>query len=295
MKRLFIIDAMAMAYRNFYGVRGGLSTSSGQPVSAVYGTAGFMTKLMERERPDYLIVCSDSQKKTFRHDMLQSYKANRKEMPDELRSQLPHIYRLFSALGIPVIREEGVEADDLIGSVVSRFEGDELESYIVSGDKDMMQLVSDRCFLYSPKSGDNAVTGKEGVKKRFAVSPSQVPDVLALMGDSSDNIPGVAGIGEKTACKLILEHGSIEALYADIDGMETESIQKRLKAGRENAFLAKRLTTIKRDCEISLGLSELRVDLDEALTSDALISFYRELEFRVLLEKTLERKSLRSV
>ncbi|RYZ54438.1 MAG: DNA polymerase I, partial [Proteobacteria bacterium] len=208
-KRLFIIDSMAMAFRNFHAIRA-LSTSQGVPVNAVYGSLMFLAGLIEKEKPDYFLFATDSQEKTFRHDMYEAYKANRSDMPEDLAAQIPLLYRLFQAFQAPLLKESSLEADDLIGSLVHQFASDDLHCYIVSGDKDFMQLVNDNVSLYSPKKGGELfICEKAGVFEKFGCTPEQVIDILALIGDSSDNVPGVPGIGDKGAAKLIQEFGSL--------------------------------------------------------------------------------------
>lgn len=287
-KRLFIIDAMAMAYRAHYAFSMGkpLTTSDGRPTAALFGSAMFMSRLIEKERPDYLLVACDAQKPTFRHALYDKYKANRSAMPDDLRTQIPHIIELLKTFGCKVLRQEGLEADDLIGSVVRRFAGPGLAAYIVSGDKDFMQLVDDHTFLYQPKKGDEAVVvDRSGVIARFGVPPERVIDCLALIGDASDNVPGVHGIGDKGATKLIEEHGALEGLYAALELIGNTKQRNALTEHRDLAFLSRQLVTIKTDCDVPLNLEDLVCAPDEAVANEQLLDLCRTFEFRGLATK----------
>ena len=177
----------------------------------LYGFINQILKIIKKENPDYLVCAFDSKGKNFRHEMYDLYKANRPEMPAELQNQLPHLWDALGALQIPVIKKKGVEADDIIGTLVSDAEKNGITSFIVSGDKDFMQLINDKVFLYAPgnrKSPNPIIYDSKKVQERWGVPPKKIIDLLGLMGDTSDNVPGVAGIGEKTAVKLIMEYGS---------------------------------------------------------------------------------------
>ncbi len=286
-KRLFVVDAMAMAFRNYhaFGARP-LTTASGFPTSAVYGSANFLLKLIETERPDYLLIATDSAGPTFRHDIYPPYKANRGEMPEDLAKQIPVIFRLFEVLDCPLLKQDGLEADDLIGSLVSQNASEELDCYIVSGDKDFMQLINDHTFLYVPrKGGEVSVVDKKGVFEKFGCKPSQVIDVLSLMGDSSDNVPGVAGIGEKGAAKLISTYHSLEGIYENLEEITNKRQKSGLTENKDMAFLSRNLVTIKTDCDLSLSLDHAVMNPDEVLASEELLSFFEEYEFRGLVQK----------
>jgi DNA polymerase-1 len=289
-KRLFIIDAMAMAFRNYhaFGQRP-LITSSGIPTSAVFGSAMFMTKLIEDEKPDLIIVATDSKEKTFRHDLYPEYKANRTEMPQDLADQLPYFFELFSAMGIPVLRQPGVEADDIIGSICKKFASPDIHCFIVSGDKDFMQLVGSTVYMYAPKKNEPAlIIDETGVFEKFGCKPTQVIDVLALIGDSSDNVPGVHGIGDKGAAKLIAEYNSLDGIYKHVDSISNIKLRNALLADRENAFLSRDLVTIKTDINLDVGPDELRLTPD-ALANQQLLELFTKLEFRGLTTKIKDR------
>jgi DNA polymerase-1 len=295
--RLFVVDAMALAFRSFhaFGVRP-LTTSSGIPTSAVYGCAVFLLKLIDEERPDYLVIATDSKEPTFRHKMYPLYKANRTEMPEDLVRQLPYLFRLFEAMGCKLLKEPGVEADDLIGSLVKRYAGPDLTCYIVSGDKDFMQLINHHIFLYSPKKAEPAqVIGIDGVFEKFQCKPDHVVDALALIGDTADNVPGVNGIGDKGAAKLIGMFGSLEGIYEHLDDIKNEKQRESLRQSKEAAFLSRELLRIKTDCNLEHALVDMKYDPDTATANPALLYLFDELEFRSLSQRvSAEMKSIRS-
>lgn len=291
MKKLLVIDAMNLAYRSFYALGANFNGPSGQPVAAVFGSAMALAKLLDEERPDYVVVCTDGPDKTFRHDLYPQYKANRKAMPPELVAQLQTFFDLFSALGIPVIRQSGVEADDLIGSVARKFASPDVSVLILSGDKDFMQLVSPIVSILAPKKTEVTVRIDEaGVTDLMGVPPSAVIDVLALLGDASDNVPGIEGVGKKTAEKLIVEYGSVEGLYERLDSVKGK-LREKLALGRESAILSKRLVTIKTDCAIDLGLDDLSIDSAAALSTDRALHFLKFHGFRALVSRGEGRRA----
>ncbi|MFW7379501.1 MAG: DNA polymerase I [Oligoflexus sp.] len=289
-KRLFIIDAMALAFRSYHAFARPLSTSSGMPTQAVYGSLMFLFNLIEKEKPDYLVIATDTDKKTFRHELYDKYKANRSDMPEDMAVQIPYLYRAFTALGCHTLKVPGLEADDLIGSLVHQWASDDLHCYIVSGDKDFMQLINPNVSLYSPKKGGEVkVTDLGGVVEKFGVQASQVIDVLALMGDSSDNVPGVRGIGEKGAAKLIHDFGSLDALYANLDRVQNKRQRTSLEEYKDLAYLSQKLVTIKVDSNIPFPLDETCCDPDHSLANPELLELITELEFRSLQNKVKER------
>lgn len=286
-KRLFIIDAMAMAFRSFYafGMRP-LTTSQGLPTSAIFGSAMFLNKLITEMSPDYLVVASDSKEPTFRHQLYPAYKANRTEMPEDLAAQLPDFFRLLDALGCHVLKEPGFEADDLIGTLAQSWASPTCHVFIVSGDKDFCQLVNDHVSLYVPKKGEDAVIlDAAGVREKFGVAPLQVIDTLAIIGDTSDNVPGVHGIGEKGAAKLINEYGSLDGIYMHLDQITNKKHRTALEESREMAYLSQKLVTIHKDCTIHVSLPDFACDPRTAVANPKLLDFYRDMEFRGLTAK----------
>lgn len=279
---------MAMAFRNFHAFsRNPLSTSSGFPTSSIFGSSQFLLKLLNEEKPDYILAACDSPDETFRHKMYTAYKANRKEMPEDLAKQLPALFKLFEAMNIKVYKEPGFEADDIISSICHQWANDDLEVYIVSGDKDFMQLVNDNVLLYAPKkAGRVEKVSYDGVLEYFGVRPDQVIDVQSLIGDSVDNVPGVPGIGAKGAAKLISEYETLDGVFENVENITNKKQYNSLKENKDLAYLSKDLVTLKRDIELHLGLEDCAVDPKKSAANKDLLSFFTEMEFRALINKT---------
>ncbi len=260
-EKLFLIDAMAMIYRAYFAMLSHpLTDSSGRNTSAIYGFVNSLVKILEEENPEHIAVCFDTDKPTFRHREYPAYKAQRQEIPTDMPWQIDEIKKIVRLFNIPSIELDGYEADDIIGTLVVQAEKENAVSYMVTPDKDYMQLVSDKIFLYKPartfsgnKLKDIEIIGNDQVKERFGVPPEKVIEVLGLMGDSSDNIPGVKGVGEKTAVALIKEYGSIDNLYANIENIQKPKLKENLIRDKKNAYLAKRLVTI--DTNVPLGIN----------------------------------------
>ena len=286
-QRFFILDAFALIYRSYHAFsRQPLTSETGLPTSAIFGCANFIHQLVQSEQPDFLVVAADTQKKTFRHELYPDYKAHRKPMPPELVLQIPHVERLFSAMGLPVLKEDGLEADDIIGSLVHRDEKD-VSFFILSGDKDFMQLVREDVTLLKPLKGGGGFDpiGPEGVMEKLGVRPDQVIDILAIMGDSSDNVPGVKGIGEKGAAKLIQEFGSLEDLYEQIDAVKNAKLREKLLSCKENALLSKKLVTIKTDAPCAFDLALETCAFKGWGEGEPLLALYDEFSFHSLKRK----------
>ncbi len=249
-KRLFIIDGAGFYYRAFYGLRLNLSAPDGTPTNAVYAFNRMLSKIMKVEKPDLLVVALDAKGKTFRHDLYTEYKANRQTMPEELSVQIPLIEELIDAYNLPALKRQGLEADDLIGYAALHAAGAGYNVTIFSGDKDLMQLVGGHIGMFDPIK--EKPIGPAEVKEKFGVAPPQVTDVLALMGDSSDNIPGVPGIGEKTAQALIAEYHSLENLLAHAGEIKKPKLKAALTGHADIARLSKVLATIKTDLDLPL-------------------------------------------
>ena len=286
---------MALMFRSFYAFnRTSLSTKEGVSTGAVYGSALFVNKVIAEEKPDYLICVTDAPGDTFRHELYKDYKAHRDAMPDDLKGQLPFFFELLSAFGCPPMSLPGFEADDLIGTIAKRFSGPDIESYIVSGDKDFMQLVSDDIKMFVPKKNEESiVVGVPEVADKFHCPPERVIDCLALIGDTADNVPGVPGIGEVTAAKLIEEYGSLEGIYENIERIKAKKQKETLLANRESAFLSRKLVTIDTQVPLDFQLEDFRCK-DDAASSDKLLSFYKRLEFKSLVKKIESESSKKS-
>ncbi|SMF68699.1 DNA polymerase I [Pseudobacteriovorax antillogorgiicola] len=286
-KRFFIVDVMAMAYRTFFALGSSqLSRKDGLPTGAIYGSAMFLNKLLQEEQPDYLAFVSDAPGPTFRHEIYKDYKAHRDEAPADLKAQIPHIFDLITRFGFDAIQEKGYEADDLIGTFASKFASEKVHIYIVSGDKDFYQLVSDRVFLYAPKRNDRIeIVDIEGVYKKFSCTPEQVIDCLALIGDSSDNVPGVKGIGEKGAAQLIEAYGSLEGIYENLEKITAKRQRNGLENYRGDAFLSKELVTIDRKVPIPFKLKDFACDAMTVAHRPEILNFYESMEFKGLARK----------
>lgn len=284
-KRFFIMDGNAYIYRAFYAIEG-LSTSTGIPTNAVFGFTRLLLKLLFDDKPDYIAIAFDTAGPTFRHEEYAEYKADRPEMPSPLAQQLPVIREVIDALNIPILEQSGYEADDIIGTVAKKAEAAGMEVIIVTGDKDALQLVSPNIKVnpYSFRGffEPGFVFDREAVKERHGVEPDKVTDLMGLMGDKIDNIPGVPGIGKKTAPQLIEQFGSLEELLDHADEVKSESQKRLLKEYREQALLSKRLATVDVNVPMNLDLKscELR-DFDQS----KLMNLFRRLEFRQFIRE----------
>src|SRR5918992_1920449 len=254
--RLFLIDGYSNIFRAFYAIRN-LSSSRGEPTNAVYGFVTMLRKLLREENPELVGVALEGGR-TFRSDKFEEYKANRRPMPEDLASQLPWIRKVLEAYRIPTLELAGYEADDVLGSLSCRAAEAGYDVVLVSADKDLMQLVEPRVSLYH--TGRNKLYGPKDVEEDFGVPPAKVADVLALMGDSIDNIPGVPGIGEKGAKSLIQEYGSLDELLARAGEVSRKAYREGLLAHREQALLSRELSTIKTDLEIPFDPDSLHRD-----------------------------------
>ncbi len=287
-KTFVIIDAMAMAYRAYFAfINRPLTTKSGEPTSAVYGFVTQLIKVLEDHRPDYIAVATDSKEKTFRHDKYKEYKATRDAMPEDMIPQIGRIKQIVELMNIPLYIKPGFEADDIIGTAVKLAEKKGMESFAITPDKDYMQLVTEKVKIARPGRGSDDVTIYDvaKVKEVYGFEPKQMIDYLALVGDSSDNIPGVKGVGEKTATPLIQQFGSIEHLYKNLDKVEKTGTKKKLEENKENAFLSKDLATIH--CSVPVD-----IDFDKAKFEnpkfEKLRDVFIELEFKILFTRLLK-------
>mgnify|MGYP001437156799 FL=1 len=279
-KRFFIIDGYALLFRaHFALIRNPLITSYGLHTSALFGFINQIFKLIRNEDPEYLACAFDSKGKTFRHEIYEDYKANRPEMPEELQLQLPHLWEILEVMNLPVLKKGGVEADDIIGTLAIQAEKDGLDTYIVSGDKDFMQLMNENIFLYAPgtkRSPEPVVYDSSKVEEKWGVPPKKIIDLLGLMGDSSDNVPGVAGVGEKTAVKLINQFGSLEGALENADKVANKRARNGLIEGVENAKMSKELVTILLDVELACNIEDF---IRKEMNIESCISKFNELEF----------------
>jgi DNA polymerase I len=284
-ERVYLIDAMALAYRAYFAfIRQPLINSKGENTSAVYGFVTFLNRILSQEFPDHIAVVFDTGKPTFRHEAYKEYKATRQKMPDDMITQIPIIKDVVRAYNIPAIEMEGYEADDIIGTLAKQAEREGALTFLVTPDKDFMQLVSETVKIYKPgKQGtDVEIVDSDGVRLKFGVPPEKVIEVMGLIGDASDNIPGVPGIGEKTAIPLIQKYGSIEELYRHLDEIPQKGVRSKLEANKELAFLSKYLVTIDVNVPLPINIHSLKA---EKRNNAKLIELFGALEFRSLLGK----------
>lgn len=284
-RKLFLVDGSNYVYRAFYAIRQ-LSNSKGFPTNAIYGFTNMLIKLCRDYQPDYIAIVFDSKGPTFRHEAYEDYKANRSAMPDDLIPQIPYIKDVVRGFSMPVIEQEGMEADDIIGTIAKTFGGTGIQTVIVSGDKDLMQLVSDDVVVVDTMK--DKTYDVEGVKERFGVEPEKVVDILGLAGDASDNIPGVPGVGEKTALKLILEYGSMENALEHADEVKNAKVRKNLIDYADQARLSRELATIKTDVDVKFNINDFRLTEPDA---DTLKELFKEFEFSSLLQSLKIREA----
>ncbi|MBU8921564.1 MAG: DNA polymerase I, partial [Bacteroidales bacterium] len=271
---LFLIDGHAIAYRSYYAlIRNPLTNSSGENTSAVYGFVRLILRLLEKYSPDHIVVTFDSEEETGRHQQYEEYKANRDPMPDELQHQIPIIEDLMKALGVPVLFAPGYEADDIIATLTREAEKDGLDVRIISSDKDLFQLLSKKVKMIRPSKGNDLEdeAGPEYLKKRFGLKPSQIIDLLAMMGDSADNIPGVKGIGEKTALALLEKYGSLDEILQNAEEIEPAHVSRKISEGREDAIFSKSLVELV-DVPLETGYAGMiKRDMDEEKVTEILL------------------------
>ncbi len=284
-KRFFILDGTALAYRAYFSMIGRpLVNSKGQNTSAAFGFANYLMKILSDEKPDYLVAVFDTAEPTFRHKKFPEYKATREKMPEEMISQLGHIKKMLNAFGVPTVERPGYEADDVIGTLASIAAKENINVFMVTGDKDFMQLVTPKVKMYKPgKSGsDVEIVDEKGVENKFGVKPSQVIDVLALTGDAVDNVPGIRGIGEKTAIPLIQKYGSVEKVLSKADEVDKPALREKLRSGKDIALLSKWLVTIKTDVPLGVDFHSLK---EKNPDQDEIARLFNELEFKSLIRR----------
>jgi len=280
-KRLFLIDATAFCYRAFYALQG-LSTSFGQPTNAIYGFLNILNKILKEKKPDYLAVCFDVSRETFRTKKYAQYKIQRPPMPDGLSSQIPLIKELVSAYGLNIFEKEGFEADDVIATLARKAKLKGISVTIVSSDKDILQLVDDSTVVLSPYKDEGVLYDSNKVKERFGVGPDKVTDIIALMGDDADNIPGVPGIGEKTATNLITEYGSLDKLLHDVEKIKQDKLRNTIRENVEKINLNKELVQLRMDVDIDFNLEKIKIGEPD---TKELFRLFKYLEFKGMLRE----------
>ncbi|MBN1451428.1 MAG: DNA polymerase I [Anaerolineales bacterium] len=285
---LYLIDGHALAYRMYFALTAGGSnqrwqTSKGEPTAGIYGFARELIRILEQEKPEYMAVAFDTGK-TFRDELFPDYKATRAKMPDDLRPQIERIRQMVDIFNLPRLEMEGYEADDVLGSVAKVATEQGLGVKIITGDRDLLQLVNQRTAVYVAGDDKTYVTDQDVANSKFGVPPNQVVDYKAIVGDKSDNIPGVPGVGEKTALGLLEKYGSLDEIYAHLDEIENRW-RTKLEVGKDSAYMSRDLATIRTNLPVKLDLEHARADQFEPA---ALEAFFQELEFRTLVKKVAE-------
>ncbi|MBK9388876.1 MAG: DNA polymerase I [Bacteroidetes bacterium] len=288
-KKLFLLDAYALIFRSYYAfIKNPRVTSKGLNTSAIFGFLLTLEEVLQKQKPSHIAVVFDTPTPTFRHEMFKEYKAHRDETPEDIKKAVPYIKRLLEAYRIPVIDYPGFEADDVIGTLARKASGEGFVTYMMTPDKDFAQLVSENVFMFKPsRSGNESVQwGIPEVNKEFSVTrPEQVIDVLALMGDTADNIPGAPGVGPKTAMKLISEYGSVEEVFLNTDKLKGK-LKEIIENNKEQIELSKKLATIEQNVPVDLNEEDLRLEIPDA---DKLRALFDELEFKTHAVKILSK------
>ncbi|RJP23621.1 MAG: DNA polymerase I [Candidatus Abyssobacteria bacterium SURF_5] len=282
-KKIYLIDGHSYAYRAFHAIRQ-LTDSSGLALNAVYGFTRMLLKFLKEEKPEYIAVAFDSPGETFRHEMYDRYKANRAEQPEEMRHQIPLIKEIVDAFNIVAFELQGYEADDLLATLAKKAAARGVETIIVTGDKDMLQLVSDGVKVLNPHR-DNFMYDAQAVRERYGVGPEKMHELLAMAGDPIDNVPGVPGIGPKTAAQLLQEYGSLEGIYEHVDKISGPKRRQNLIENKDMAFLSRDLVAINSDVPIEVDIDACKVRKYDV---DRLIDLFTRMEFRTLINEVAE-------
>ncbi|MCJ7680142.1 MAG: DNA polymerase I, partial [Candidatus Aminicenantes bacterium] len=283
--RLFLIDGNAVLYRSYYAIRG-LTNSRGFPTNAIFGFLSTLKKLIDQQKPDYLGLTFDTKGPTFRHQLDKNYKATRKPMPDDLIVQLPVLKDIIHGMNIPTFEHENYEADDLLGALARQAAAFHLKTVLVSTDKDLLQLIDDNTMMYNPAK--EIFIGKNDVIDYFGVRADQVADVLALWGDASDNIPGVPGVGEKTAKSLITDLGSLDTILKHPERILNPRVRTKIIENLDILQLSRQLVAIACDAPIEFNLESLRRGTPDY---DILIPLLKEMEFTGFLSEATKTKT----
>jgi len=283
-EKLLLLDGNSLAYRAFFALPL-LTNEGGIHTNAVYGFTTMLQKILEEEKPTKMLVAFDAGKTTFRHESFQEYKGGRQKTPPELSEQFPYLRKLIDAYQIKRYELEMYEADDIIGTLAKSAEKEDFDVVIVSGDKDLTQLASDRVNVYITRKGMTDIEHytPSHIEEKYGLTPNQIIDMKGLMGDTSDNIPGVPGVGEKTAIKLLKEYGTVENLYDQIEGMKASKMKEKLVANEEQAKLSKQLATINTDAPITITLNDLAYP---GPNEEEVLNVWQELSFKSLIEKS---------
>ncbi len=281
---VYLIDGSAYIYRAYHAVAP-LTNSEGMPTHAVFGFLNILKRMLKDKKPQYLAVAFDMRGPVFRHEMYADYKANRPPMPEDLAVQIPYIKELVHAMNIPCFETQGIEADDIIASSAKLLEEQGYNVVVVSGDKDLLQLVNERTVMWDPMK--NKVMDIAAVEEKYNVKPTQLLDCYALMGDSSDNVPGVPGIGPKTAEKLINQHQSLEGVYEALDGMKKSKMKERLAENKDEAYLSRDLIRLKYDADVPADLAAYAFKEGD---TEKLQDLFTRLGFKSMVKENTESK-----
>ena len=292
-EKLFLIDGSAIFYRSYFAfIRNPLINSKGENTSATYGFLNTIFKIIEDELPQYLAIIFDTREPTFRHKIYEEYKATRERMPEEMAASFPRLVDALQTLQFTILEKVGFEADDLIATIARRYGSRNLQVLIVSGDKDLAQLVTADINIYVPAKSNQEplqILDAKGIKEKYGVLPEQIQDWLALMGDKSDNIPGIPGIGEKTASTLINQYQSLENIYNRVDSIEKKSIQEKIIVHKELALLSRKLVTLDQDVKLDIELSDLKLKKWDQHQVEVLL---KDMEFGRLLTRAAQANEL---
>jgi DNA polymerase-1 len=282
-KKIYLIDGHSYAYRAFHAIRQ-LTDSSGLALNAVYGFVRMLLKLIKEEHPDYIAVAFDTPGLTFRHELYDQYKANRAEQPEEMRHQIPLIKEVVEAFNIPIFELADYEADDVLATLATRAESEGIEAVIVTSDKDMLQLVSDGIKVLNPHK-ENTFIDSEAVRDRFGVGPEQMKDLMAMAGDSSDNVPGIPGIGPKTAATLLAEYGTLEDVFEHVDEIKGPKRRENIAANKELALLSRDLVTLRCDAPLAANIEDCK---STSYNKPKLVELLKRFEFRSLVSELVD-------
>ncbi|MCR5609823.1 MAG: DNA polymerase I [Lachnospiraceae bacterium] len=287
MKKIVLIDGNSIMNRAFYGIPL-LTNAKGMHTNAVYGFLNIMFKILDEEKPDYLTVAFDVKSPTFRHEMYSEYKGTRKGMPDELREQMPLIKETLSSMNITIVEKAGIEADDILGTIARKAEKEGMIVSLVSGDRDLLQIATDNIKIRIPKTkkGQTEIEdyNTKDVYEAYGIEPLQIIDLKGLMGDASDNIPGIPGVGEKTAIKILKEWHDVENAIANVDNITPNKAKLSLSENKDLAILSKKLATIKTDCEFEYSFDNALCD---SMFNENSLKMFKELEFKTFISRFL--------
>lgn len=284
MAKLFLLDGSAIFYRSYFAfIRNPLINSKGENTSATFGFLNTVFKIIEDERPEYMAVIFDTKEPTFRHEMYEPYKATREKMPEEMSATYPRMIQALQTLNLPILDKVGFEADDIIATLARKYASADLTVYIVSGDKDLAQLINDNIKMYTVATPP-VIMGREEIKEKYGIYPEQVIDWLALMGDSSDNIPGVPSVGQKTAKSLLEEYGTLENVYDNVQELTKKNIKEKLIENHDLALLSKKLVTLDDDVELDHSLEDFVLKSWDKQEVEVLL---KDMEFNRLVSRSV--------